>query len=315
MCRLIPSEPRRRDHRAHALWYKQDMRDECFKPSTLGRRSWLAALVLLAGGLGSLACQDTGKVSAEKAKAHAKFLLDAANQDVQELRQGMPKGAKYLESVFKEGVPDGQTAKEALDKARNKVQDLRVAKSTFFALVGKDGTVIRNDQDQDLMAGKNMFSAFEDLKGVLSGKTVETRGTMKEAAGVRGKPDAQWVIGVPIEVEGKVVAAYVSGWSWSAYAYRLETSLRSDILAHTEAGGKVPLTYVYVLVSGRAYGAPISPAVNGDAIVKQKPLAHASAKAPFATSLEIEGRVFGLAVVPFEKVGDGTGIAVLRSET
>src|SRR5690606_24798627 len=98
-----------------------------------------------------------------------------------------PEGAKHLREAFAEGTPDSQTASQALETARNKVQDLRVAKSTFFALVGKDGTVIRNDQDQDLMTGKNMFSAYSGLEQVLKGKVVEARGSMKEAAGVRGK--------------------------------------------------------------------------------------------------------------------------------
>jgi hypothetical protein len=212
-------------------------------------------------------------------------------------------------------VPDSETARKALETARNKVQDLRVAKSTFFALTDKDGNVIRNDQDQDLMAGKNIFKAFPALKQVLTGSVVETRGSMPEAAGVKGKPDAQWVIGVPVEVAGKPAAAYVSGWSWSAYAYRLESSLRGDVVSHTKEGDKVPLLYVYVLVGGGVYGAPISPTVNGEAILKQKPLEKASAAAPFAVPLEIEGRQFGLAVVPLPAIGKDAGIAVLRSET
>jgi len=175
--------------------------------------------------------------------------------------------------------------------------------------------VIRNDQEQDRMAGKNLFTAFKELEKVAQGKTVETRGSMPEAAGVRGKPDAQWVVGVPIMSKGKVAALYVSGWSWSAYAYRLETALRSNILSNTKEGGKVPLTYVYVIVGNQAYGAPISPTVNAQAILKQKPLAGATATAPFSVALEIENRQFGLAVVPLEKLGKDVGIAVLRSET
>lgn len=278
----------------------------------MGRLLWLLALASI---VWCSACTDVGKVSADKAKPHAQFLLKAAQTDIEELKRGLPDGAKQLGAAFKDGTPDSQSAREALERARNKVQDLRVAKSTFFALVAKDGSVIRNDQDQDLMAGKNMFAAFPELKRVLDGKPVEARGQMKEAAGVRGKPDAQWVVGVPVEYEGKVVAAYVSGWSWSAYAYRLETSLRGDVLANTKEGGKVPLLYVYVLVGGVAYGAPISPTVNGDVIVKQNPLEKASPAAPFSAPLEIEGREFGLAVVPLKALGSDVGIAVLRSET
>lgn len=284
----------------------------------IGRRDCLVvccAVGALALGFTTSGCTDSGKVSADHAKVHAQFLLKAAETDVAELRRGLPEGSKHLVEAFQEGVPDGETARKALETARNKVQDLRVAKSTFFALTDKDGTVIRNDQDQDLMVGKNMFRAYPELKSVLTGSMVETRGSMPEAAGVKGKPDAQWVLGVPVLVSGKPAAAYVSGWSWSAYAYRLETALRGDVLSHTKEGGKVPLLYVYVIVGGSAYGAPISPIVNGDAIVKQKPLEKASATAPFSIPLEIEGRQFGLAVVPLKTIGKDAGIAVLRSET
>jgi hypothetical protein len=165
------------------------------------------------------------------------------------------------------------------------------------------------------MAGKNLFSSYPELKKVAEGKVVETRGSMPEAAGVRGKPDAQWVVGVPVQAAGEVEALYVSGWSWSAYAYRLETALRSEILSNTEEGGKVPLIYVYVIVGNQAYGAPISPEVNAKAIVDRKPLAKAKTAEPFATALEIENRQFGLAVIPLEKLGKDVGVAVLRSET
>jgi hypothetical protein len=262
------------------------------------------------------ACTDTGKVSAEQAKEHAKYLLEEANQDVEQVRKGLPKGAKLLAKVFEDGEPmDAQKSSEALERARGKTYELRLAKSTFFALVEPNGKVIRNDQEQDRMVGKNIFGSYAALKKVAQGETVEARGSMPEAAGVRGKPDAQWVVGVPVKSKGEVAALYVTGWSWSAYAYRLETALRSNILSNTKEGGKVPLTYVYVIVGDQAYGAPISPVVNGQAILKQKPLASAKAGEPFATPLEIENRQFGLAVVPLEKLGKDVGIAVLRSET
>jgi hypothetical protein len=268
------------------------------------------ALVLLA------ACTDTGKISAGHAREHAKFLLKEANQDVEQIRQGMPKGAKVLADEFASGEPvDPQKASEALERARGKTYELRLAKSTFFALLEPSGTVIRNDQEQDTMVGKNLFDSYKELAKVAHGKSVETRGSMPEAAGVRGKPDAQWVVGVPVTLQGEVRALYASGWSWSAYAYRLETALRSNILSNTKEGGKVPLTYVYVIVGDQAYGAPISPTVNAKAILERKPLGQARASEPFAVALEIDNRLFGLAVVPLEKLGKDVGIAVLRSET
>lgn len=123
------------------------------------------------------ACDGDKKLSQSKAAEHVASLVETATGDVQEIKNGLPEGAKHLAKLFEGGAApkdDLPAVREALDKARNKVQDLRVAKSTFFALVDDQGTVLRNDQDQDLMAGKNAFQSFPGLKAALDGKYVET---------------------------------------------------------------------------------------------------------------------------------------------
>lgn len=271
----------------------------------------LLALVLAAG------CQDKTEVSVTKAKEHADFLTAKARQDVAEVRQGLPEGAKHLRAVFEgEGPPQDnpQEVRRLLERAREKVQDLRVAKSTFFAVTDKDGLILRNDRDQDLMVGKNLYASFPEARQAL-GKYTETHGSMPEAAGVKGRADAQWVAAQPIQVGGETKGLYVTGWSWSAYAYRLETALRSEVTSQaSESEAKVPLLYVYVVVGDAAYGAPISPDVNAKAIVDAKPWS-ALDGGVFARAIEIEGREFGLAVRPVQELGPKVAIAVLRSET
>jgi hypothetical protein len=107
---------------------------------------------------------------------------------------------------------------------------------------------------------------------------------------------------------------YVTGWSWSAYAYRLETALRSQLGSELEANAKMPLAYVYVVVEKSAFGAPVSPDVNAKAIAELDPLAKGGPQ-PQTYQLEITGREFGLAVVRVPELGERVGIAVLRSET
>ncbi len=119
------------------------------------------------------------------------------------------------------------------------------------------------------MAGKNLFAAFPEAKDALTRGYIETRGSMPEAAGVRGRPDAQWVAVSPVKADSRTVALYATGWSWSAYAYRLETALRSSELSELKQGDKMPLLYVYVLVDQAAYGAPVSPEVNAKAIAER----------------------------------------------
>jgi hypothetical protein len=265
----------------------------------------------------SLACTKTGEVSRSKAREHAEMLAKAAERDVDEVRKGLPLGAKQLESFFAEpkAGEDAAAAKEALELARNRVQDLRIAKSTFFLLASTEGSILRSDQEHDALAGKNLFAAFPELRGAL-GKYTETRGSMAEAAGVRGRSDGQRAVAIPVMKGGEVAGIYATGWSWSSYAYRLENQLRSTVKSEATASqGKEPLVYVYVVVEKEAYGAPISPDVHAKAIKDSGLMGRATGEAPVDAVQEVEGREFGIALRRVPALGADVAIAVVRSET
>jgi hypothetical protein len=270
------------------------------------------ALVVVSG------CKSDGKQSSALASQQLGELAKASAEDVRQLRSGMPLGAAEIEKLLPEkGLVDldPMVARETLHKARSRVQDLRVAKSTFFALVAPSGTVVRSDGEQDRLVGKDLFGAFPELKAALAGGYKETRGSLAEAAEVRGRPDAQRVVAAPIGQGASVRGLYVSGWSWSAYAYRLENAARSTARTGVEKGGKVPLVYVYVVVGPDVFGAPISPDVNAKAVKDLGLSSKVRAGAPFTAELELTGRVFGLAAVRAPDLGDDVVIALLRSET
>lgn len=281
------------------------------------RRATLLFLTTLAL-LGALGCENPAKKSASEARGHVAFLAAAAARDVDEVRKGLPEGAKHLQTLFVEaepGVPDPQTTKKAMERARDADPNLRVAKSTFFAVTTPDGQVLRAEPPPDDLTGKNLFEKFPGLKAAANTGYAEERGSMAEVAGVRGKEDAQWVAAAAVRRDAAAQGLYVAGWSWSAYAYRLETALRSHVLTETKEGDKVPLLYVYVIVGDHVYGAPVAPTVNAKAIGDLSPLKAQQGTEPFTAELEIEGRAFGLAVLPIEKLGQDVGVAVLRSET
>jgi hypothetical protein len=277
----------------------------------------LATLMILVGSLLS-ACRDPKETSLRLARGHVEDLAGVVEADVGEVRAGLPQGAKLLSELLAKDEPreeKASAAREALGRARDRVQDLRVAKSTFFAVTGRDGVVIRTDQEMDRMAGKSLLGAFPKLEGALGGKHVETLGAMEEASGVKGKPDAQWVIAEPVRVGDQVKGLYVTGWSWSAYAYRLEFSLRGRVKSELGDRDKMPLLYVFVVVGKSVYGAPVSPLVSQEEIGRLDSLAHLGADGVFTTAIEVTGRGYGLAVKATPVLGDGVGIAVLRSET
>ncbi|HEY6558161.1 MAG TPA: hypothetical protein VI072_12840 [Polyangiaceae bacterium] len=264
----------------------------------------------------ALGCSKSGEQSLTKAREQARELVRITERDVAEVRAGLPEGAKVLSELAadKRALGDAQEVRRALVRSRDKVQDLRVAKSTFFAWVDPQGMIVRTDQEQDSMAGKNLFEAFPELKKALSGGRAEAIGSLPEAAAVSGRKDGQWVSAVPVTHGGEVRALYVSGWSWSAYAYRLENALRGSVQSSLGDKGKLPLLYVYIVVDREIHGAPVSPEVNAQAIAAQGPLSKLK-DGGFGTALEITGRDFALAVQKAPIFGQKVAVAVLWSET
>lgn len=270
--------------------------------------SWLLPVLLIL----ALGCSETGKKSAELSVGHVKELAAAAREDVRQVRTGLPLGAAELSKLLPaEGEIPAATAREALEKARSKVADLRVAKSTFFAVVLPDGLVLRNDREQDRMVGKNLFDSFPGARPALQGGYVETRGSMPEAAEVRGRPDAQWVAAAPV---GSGRALYATGWSWSSYAYRLQNALLSSLRGTLTQHQKMPLLYVFVAVDKDVYGVAEAPDVNIDAVKQQAVNEKLKGSEPFSIALELTGRSFGLAAIAVPELGPKVSIAVLRSE-
>lgn len=263
-------------------------------------------------------CERTNQETLNRTLAHAQHLVETAKQDVTEIRQGLPRGAEELAKHWADEpdpLTDPEAARRLLTRAHDKVQDLRVAKSTFFALASLDGNVVRNDREQDRMAGRPLFPAFPELAKAATGDYVEALGSMPEAHGVKGKPDAEWVAAKGVKVGDALRALYVTGWAWSSYAYRLEFSLRSQVeLELRGTRQNVPLLYVFVIVGTDVYGAPASPEVNAQTIAQRDPLGHLSPQGSFSTLLDITGRTFALGVQAAPDLAPRVAIAVLRSE-
>lgn len=276
------------------------------------RRRFLLSLLV---GLASVACSNQAEHSAERAVEHVNFLVAATVKDVAEVRGGLPEGAKRMAELWAGGsdaADDPQLAQRVLEKARGKVQDLRVAKSTFFAVADLEGRVVRSDQTQDLLVGSNIFEAFPQLRSTPSKGYLESLGDLEGARGVKGKPDGQWVAASAVKVDGEAKGIYLTGWAWSLYARRLHEALKSHI--HGEDKEKRPLIYIFTIVGDQAFGRSEAPLVNSQAIEALDPLSKVQGDAVFKSQIEITRRDFGLAIRRAPALGDNVAIAVLRSE-
>ncbi|MGA2447111.1 MAG: hypothetical protein ABTD50_00375 [Polyangiaceae bacterium] len=286
---------------------------------TLVRAERLPICLLCVAVALTAACQDPAKVSAKFAARDVADLAAVVDKDVGEVERGLPEGAKRLAPLVanhadpKQNLPD---VRRALLRVRRDVLDLTVAKSTFFALADPGGVAIRNDLEQDVMAGQNLVSLFPALAKATDG-FVSTLGAFPNVSTKNG-PDRDWVAAVPVRREdGTTGALFVTGWTYRYFARHLQETL-SDRLADRakkdEANGKLPVFYAFVFDPSGAYGAPTTPGVDEKALTALDLVAK-TASGPVQGAVTIEERPFGFAALRTPRLGQNIGVVVLRSET
>lgn len=273
------------------------------------RMFWALAPVMLVVG-----CSDKTKMSEERAVKHAEEATALVDKDIEEIRRGLPAGAKKLGDIFgadKDITP--AKARGALRKAREAVVDLQLAKSTFFTVTDLQGMAYASDLETDGFSGKNVIEPFKHLEKAKDAYT-EGFGQMEEARGLRKGDDLQWVAGAPIPgPEGKPTGLYVTGWSLRRFAQHLEEQLKSNLRNSGPKDEKPPLLYVFVLHEGKAYGTPIIPEINTKA-VEGMALPTKLQNGAFRGQVEITNRGYGVAAQSLKKLCDSCVVVVLRSE-
>lgn len=263
-------------------------------------------------------CKDQAKESAAKAAGDVSGLQALVDKDVAEIERGMPEGAKKLAPLVAGGADprqDAAGARKALQHMRRDVMDLSVAKSTFFALADPSGVAIRNDLEEDVMAGQNLFTVFPALSKAKDGYATAT-GSFPNAAPKNG-PDEDWIAGIPVKKDdGTTGAVLVTGWTYRYFARHLQESLKDRLNEEAKKAGdpgKVPVFYVAVFDKTGVYPAPLTPPVDEKALGELELVAKTAAGSSTGT-LAITDRAFGWAAVRTPKLAPDTGIVVLRSE-
>jgi hypothetical protein len=284
-----------------------------------GRRRLLTGLSSFAL-LGS-ACKDKGNLSAEEARGNVKLLVELADKDVAEIERGLPEGAKRMSAQLAKETGDAKQnapqVRAALLKMRQQVPDLGVAKSTFFAFTDEKGVAIRNDLEQDTMAGKDIVGAYPALKKALEGEAyVSTQGQFPGVPNPQG-PDKEWVAAVPVKKEDQtILGLLVTGWTYRRFAYHLQEALKRELqdrLMREGEKGKLPVLYVFLYDKDTVYGARGTPPADEKALAELNLTAKTEA-GPAAAPITIADRAFGWAAQRVKKLGPDVGIVVLRSE-
>jgi hypothetical protein len=276
----------------------------------------LAALVGLA--LCSAACKDQAKESASLAAGDVQAMADLVDKDVAEVERGLPEGAKQLAPLVADGADPRQDiagVRRALLRVRRDVSDLLVAKSTFFALSDPAGIAIRNDLEEDVMAGKDLMTAFPVLAKAKDGYIAGT-GSFGGPPSHNG-PDEDWIAASPVKRgDGSVGALLVTGWSYRYFSRHLQEALKTRLLDVSKAAGtegKLPVYYVAVFDKTGVYSAPTTPQIDEQVLATQDLVSKTAAGATTGT-LSITDRAFGYAARRTPKLAPDTGVVVLRSE-
>lgn len=265
------------------------------------------------------ACDDGGKASEQIAVDELGKLATVVKEDVAQVRRGLPQGATKLGALLDaDTLANPGALQKAIGRARAEVQDLAVSKGTFFSYADATGNVVRSEADPDVLAGKSIFGAFPGLKKAFdpASKMVETFGEMKELQLAKTGPDMEWATAMPIKDDkGGLKGAFITGWSFRAYVYRLEQSAKMSVTSASEKAGKkhAPLVYIYLVKGKTAYGAPGTPEVNAKK-AEELDLVGKTSAGPYRGHTEITGRMFGVAAQRVPDMGDDAVLTVLASE-
>ena len=193
---------------------------------------WSRLTLLLVTSSALAGCTDKGRVSQKEARGNLDALVVIANTDAEQIERGLPQGAAKLSALWAKGNDPRQdlhAVRSALIRMRREVADLTVAKSTFFAVADDKGIAIRNDLEEDAMAGTALLPLFPDLSKALAGNYMTTTGAFPGPPLPSG-PDRDWMAATPIKKEdGSVGGVLLTGWTFRRFAYHLQEQLRHDL--------------------------------------------------------------------------------------
>lgn len=279
----------------------------------------IASLVAPLAAVALMACGDQGAEAEGQATWTLAQIQPLIGRDVGQIRAGLPKGAAALgKEIGDDPASDPAGLQRRIKSAREHTPELNVAKSTFFSFATVDGVILRSEADPDRLVEKNVLGPFPALKKALEpgAGIVESAGEMDEMRGVRTGEDLIFV--AAHAVPGKEGAAprglFVTGWSYRAYAFYLEEAARRAINdeARKQEKIKTPVVYVYLARGGKAYGAPVSPDVNAEAVVKAD-LAAKAKDGLWHGRIDITDRPFGAAAQRIPELGADTTLVVLAT--
>ena len=288
------------------------------------RRTFLLAL----GASATLGCKSKAQRQAEAAipdVARLEKLL--AERHVDAIARALPPAAEAIGTKFGDRTispTEGPTIGPMFDEVRNKTDDLRSAKRSYYAIVDLGGEIVWVDDPNWLVIGRKASVAFDKLEAILAGKEKYAAG-----AGRYGGADPEALTlfeAAPIKRGDKVIGGLLCAWEIHEAAEDMQRQLQTELAMKTvkpKARAKAKDKYQLVLDTPDLWvatfnenyvwlqdGAPQTLEDGAKAIG----LYAKTANGAYSGTFDVLNRGWGVAAKRIPTLGGGMGVAVLRHE-
>ena len=280
------------------------------------RRTFLGSAAALGATLALPGCSDPAALAQKHGADACDMALEIFNRDVEQLRKGMPEGAKVLAGRMPADPVGGRAELQtAIKAARDNVKELSYAKSTFFSYAATDGLVLRSEIDPDRLVDQNVLKVFPSLAKALEPNAAlqEAYGEMDALRGVKQGSDIAWIVAHAVPgKDGKPQGLFVSGWSMRLYVGFVQDAVRTKLDEKTKDSSDKVEAYLFVVKGKVALGHPDAPDIHAEELVKQD-LVTKAAGGEARTKVDLEGKTWGIVAKKAPAFGDDAVVAVIST--
>jgi len=295
--------------------------------AAMDRRTFLLATAAL-GTLGApVGCKSKAQKQAEAAMPDlGRIEKLVSDRHVDSIARALPIAAGALAAKIDKGldVDQGKIVGAAFDEIRNKSEDLRSAKRSYYALADLNGDIVWVDDPNWVVVGRKLGVAFPEVKELLAGKKKYAAGAGRYGG---ADPEALTLFEASPILKGEAaLGLLVSAWEVHEIAEDLQRQLQTDLAMKTvkpkvraKPKDKYQLALdtpdLWVAVFGKDYlwmqeGVPQQLEDGAKAIG----LYAKTAGGPWSGTFDVLNRGWGAAAKRVAALGPDMGLAVLRND-
>lgn len=289
------------------------------------RRAFLLAAIPCALVLAG--CKSKAQRQAEIAVGDADRLGKiVADRHVDALSRALPKAADALAAKLGDKADvhaDTAALGAAFVDARNKTDDLRSAKRSYYVITDDKGEIAWVDDDNWLVVGRKLAATFAPVKQVLEGAPYATGSGRYGGA---AEDALSFVEAAPIKKADKTVGALVAVWEAHEAAEDLQRQLATELaMKSVQPKTRVkpkdkralqldaPDVWVAVFHGKNVYFQEDAPQPLEDA-TKALDLAGKTSGGAWHGTYDVMNKGWGAAAKRLPALGPDVGVAVLRLE-